>query len=128
MRMPKVAFAILLGIAAIGVAVPDEASARPDDLAHQQGAARTDLERAKPDSARRLAPKPSSSLQQRELVARALSVEFQVWSKISNSYDPDVYALYVARFPRGMFAPLARARAMFLLERRDYEQSLLGQR
>ncbi|MGE4245396.1 MAG: hypothetical protein AB7E66_05300, partial [Parvibaculaceae bacterium] len=120
MRTLKLAFLALAGIAAIGAMAPDKASARPDDLSFRQSTSRTDLDSPRSDALRRAAPKPSASLQQRELVARALTLEFQVWSRISNSYDPDVYALYVARFPKGMFAPLARSRAMFLLDRRDY--------
>lgn len=128
MRTLTLAFVALLGLAAVGVTASDRALARPDSPSAGENAARTDLEAQRPDLLRRTAPKPSSALQQRELVARALTLEFQVWAKISNSYDPDVYALYVDRFPKGMFAPLARARATFLLERRDYEQSLLSRR
>jgi len=125
-------FAILavLGLMAGGIAAAPDAMARPDDtLQHgskRQALERNDLERTPETQAalRRAQPKPSQVLRQRELVGRALAVEFQTWARISSSYDPDVYALYVANFPRGLFAPLARARAMYLLERREHQQAL----
>lgn len=128
MRSKLAIVAILLG----GLALQSEAMARPDKdpLDTRSPAMRSDLDRSQ--GALKLAkptpPKPSTSLKQRELVARAMALEFQTWARVSSSYDPDVYALYVASFPRGLFAPLARARAMYLLERREFEQSMKGVR
>lgn len=125
---------LIAAIGAIGatLSAPQDAAARP--LAEAQvmdpsPLARSDLDReSAARQAPRRAPQPSAALKQREIVARALALEFQAWARISNSYDPGVYAAYVARYPKGLFAPLARARAAFLLERMEYEQSLLGMR
>lgn len=129
----RIAAIAALAIMAGALVTAQAANARPDEgftvKREKAPLARTDLERGNPDTRqRRQAPKPSAALRQRELIGRAFTIEFQTWAMISNSYDPDVYARYVASFPRGLFAPLARARAMYLIERRDFERSQLGVR
>ncbi len=128
MRSKLAIVAILLG----GLALQSEAMARPDadPLDTRSPASRSDLDRSQGalKLAKQTPPSPSKTLKQRELVGRALAVEFQTWARVSMSYDPDVYALYVAKFPRGLFAPLARARAMSLLERREFEETMKGMR